>query len=778
MTQRPVPAIRHVAAVALALLGALLPPAIARAASPAVKTDHLQSRLVAETTAALPGTTLTLGLLLEHDPDWHTYWRNAGDSGLPTEIALTLPDGVVAGAIEWPHPQRFELSGIVNFGYGGRRLLPVAITIPDGYAAATLPIRAAANWLICEVECIPGKAEYAFELPVATTADVDARWAADFAAARADQPRAAAGTLAVAEDGDAIALTLTGAGAAPTGSTWFPETAALVANGATPTWTRDGDAWRTRWPKSEYFTAMPGDIAFVAVDGDGAAWRFAARASAAVPATAAAGTGTAPGGGDTALGRLPALLFAFLGGLVLNLMPCVFPVLSIKAMGALGSADDRAALRRHGAWYALGIVATFLLLAGVLLALRAGGQQLGWGFQLQEPRFVAAIALLLFAMALSFSGVWEFTGRFMGAGQRLTEGHGARASFFTGALAVVVASPCTAPFMGTALGWALAQPAVAALSVFAALGLGLAAPMLLLGVVPALARALPRPGPWLEGFRQLLAFPLYLTVVWLLWVYGEQTSPLGMAWLLAALTALAFALWLLGRRPAMRSNGARAVAAFASVGVVAVAVINPMAAALNARFELTRAELMANYLGDQPKDIWLRQGDDNSQIVIHAKARDARQGAVTLRGVSLFIYEKNANGTPEFRRRLEATEATLMPGFWRLRDVREATAGDSSIRSDTLTIRSTLDAEAAMESLASPEAIAFWRLPKAIQLTEQAGFSASGYRLRFHQLLAMPLLFAAMAILAAAFSLRLTRLGGLAGLAGAGVALGFVLFFF
>jgi lipopolysaccharide export system permease protein len=236
---------------------------------------------------------------------------------------------------------------------------------------------------------------------------------------------------------------------------------------------------------------------------------------------------------------------------------------------------------------------------------------------------------------------------------------------------------------------------------------------------------------------------------------------------------------------AMRAAGVSAwrfilpsAAASMALGVFVVGGLNPMAAALNGQFELQRARLMANYLGDQPKDIWLRQGDDTSQIVIHAKTRDARQGAVTLRGVSLFIYEKNEQGLPIFRRRLEASEATLMPGFWRLRDVREATAGDSSIRSDTLTIRSTLDAEAAMESLASPEAIAFWRLPKAIQLTEQAGFSASGYRLRFHQLLATPLLFGAMAVLAAAFSLRLTRLGGLAGLAGAGVALGFVLFFF
>jgi lipopolysaccharide export system permease protein len=214
------------------------------------------------------------------------------------------------------------------------------------------------------------------------------------------------------------------------------------------------------------------------------------------------------------------------------------------------------------------------------------------------------------------------------------------------------------------------------------------------------------------------------------------------------------------------------------LGLVAVGGLNPLAASLNAQFELERARMMANYLGDQPRDIWLRQGDDTSQIVIHARARDTRRGTVTLRGVSLFIYEKNARGAPEFRRRLEAGEATLMPGFWRLRDVREATAGDSSIRSDSLSIRSTLDSEAAMERLASPDAIAFWRLPRAIQLTEQAGFSASGYRLRFQQLLATPLLFAAMSILAAAFSLRLARLGGLAGLAGAGVALGFIFFFF
>ena len=236
---------------------------------------------------------------------------------------------------------------------------------------------------------------------------------------------------------------------------------------------------------------------------------------------------------------------------------------------------------------------------------------------------------------------------------------------------------------------------------------------------------------------------------------------------------------------AMRAAGLSAwrfirPAAFAAfvAGVLAVTLINPVAAALNARFEADRARIMSNYLGDIPKDVWLRQGDEHTQMVIHARARDTIRGEVRLHDVSLFVYQKNKSGQPEFKRRLEAEEALLRPGFWQLKNVREATAGESSVQSDSLTIRSTLDSEQAVERFASPEAIAFWKLPDAIQSTEQAGFSASGYRLRFQQLLSTPVLFAAMAILAAAFSLRLARLGGLAGLAGAGVALGFVIFFF
>jgi lipopolysaccharide export system permease protein len=236
---------------------------------------------------------------------------------------------------------------------------------------------------------------------------------------------------------------------------------------------------------------------------------------------------------------------------------------------------------------------------------------------------------------------------------------------------------------------------------------------------------------------------------------------------------------------AMRASGVSAwrfikpsaIAAFVA-GVVTVLAFNPIAAALSARFEADRSAIMANDLRDQPKDIWLRQGDERTQMVIHAKTRDTVGGEVRLRGVSLFIYQKNKAGQPEFKRRVEAAEAVLRPGFWQLRDVREATPGESSVRSDSLSIRSTLDSEAAVERFASPEAIAFWRLPAAIKQTEDSGFSAAGYRLRFQQLLATPLMFTAMAVLAAAFSLRLVRLGGLAGLAGAGVALGFVVFFF
>lgn len=532
--------------LAVFILLALCLGQLALAASPVLRTDHLDSRLVAATTAVVPGEILQVGLLLEHDPHWHTYWQNAGDSGSATQMAFTLPLDFSAGDIRWPVPERIPVLGLVNYGYSNRALLPVDIRVPAGLKADSITLTLKADWLICEEECIPGEGEYALTLPVAPTAEKDARWQEDFARAEARQPQTDARIQARYQvEGDTLLLHFTGSDLPADFHNWtlFPGIPQLITNAATPVWQQSGEGWRATLPLSEYFAGSPAVFPVLLTKGDRGLWIEATLNPGATPASRQTA-------GDSTTVWL-ALILALAGGLVLNLMPCVFPVLSFKAMGALQHADNKQALRRHGLFYTAGVVLSFLALAGVLLALREAGEQIGWGFQLQEPRFVAALAILIFVMAMSFAGLLELGARLVGIGQSLTEGQGDRSAFFTGVLACVVASPCTAPFMGTALGFALAQPAVVALAVFAALGLGLALPMLLLGYVPALARLLPRPGAWMEGFRQFLAFPLLLTVIWLVWVYGEQTSTLDMAWLLAALTLIAFGLWLLSR-PALR----------------------------------------------------------------------------------------------------------------------------------------------------------------------------------------------------------------------------------
>lgn len=551
------------------------------AASEPQLTDHLRSRVVAAETAAQPGSTLDIGLLFEHDEHWHTYWINPGDSGLKTEIELTLPKGVSASGIQWPAPHRFLLGELVNFGYDGRTLLPVQLTIPADYSATTLPIAVSARWLICEHECIPGKADYQFELPVANSAEPDSRWAEDFAKARARQPHASNIDAKISEqEGNSLQLVLNGSDLPENLSEWtlFPVAEELIAYGPLPQWQSAAQGWLTALNRSDYYQRLPAQSDWLLVKDD-RALKFTALAEPVenAPSSGSSVPTTVGNGSEPTL--FLALGLALLGGLILNLMPCVFPVLSLKAMAAVRSADNRAALRSHGLWYTAGVVVSFVAVAGLLLVLRAGGEQLGWGFQMQSPWFVALMALLLFALGLSFSGVWEFGGRFAGVGQGLTEGHGAKPAFFTGVLAVVVASPCTAPFMGTALGFAISQPPVWALSVFVALGLGLALPMLLLGFVPALARLLPKPGAWMTRFRQVLAFPLYLTVVWLLWVYGEQTSALSMAWLLAALTALSFGLWLWNQRHSMQSTGSKRFSAALSLLALIGAVALPLSSA-------------------------------------------------------------------------------------------------------------------------------------------------------------------------------------------------------
>ena len=537
----------------LLLFAALLPLSAVSDEPAALRTDNLDSRLVAERTAVVPGEPLQIGLWLAHDPDWHTYWLNPGDSGLPTRIELELPPGVEAGPIRWPIPERLPAGPLVNFGYSGTMVLPLALALPADFPDDTLVIRARADWLICKVECIPGDGEYTLVLPVTRETAPYSRWAEVFAAAERRQPRPAGAPALIDFTDQTVELRLPAGLATAPGADWifFPATPQVVSNTAAPVWLDHADGAALVLPKSDYFFAAPGQFEFLLASGD-TGLLFRATPGALPVADPAADRGA----GTTAPGLLMALGLALLGGLVLNLMPCVFPVLFLKAAGAIEAAGDRAVLRRHGLFYTAGVVLSFLAVAALLLALRASGEALGWGFQLQAPAFVAGLALLFFVLAMNFAGLFEFGGgRLAGLGQRLTEGRGDRAAFFTGVLACLVASPCTAPFMGVALGVALALPAPAALSIFAALGLGLALPILALGWVPGMARLLPRPGPWMETFRRVLAFPLLLTVAWLMWVYGEQTSVLAMSWLLAALVGVAFGLWLLAAGGAWRALG-------------------------------------------------------------------------------------------------------------------------------------------------------------------------------------------------------------------------------
>ncbi len=530
--------------VALSLLLPLAAGAVERAETPELAVTLVaESGLVREISDAR-GQPLWLGVLLEHAPQWHTYWLNPGDSGLPTKLTWTLPEGVTASEIAWPHPERFELSGLYNFGYHDRQLLPIEVRVPAGYTAESLPVSLKIDWLVCKEECIPGSATLALTVPVVASAE-PGPYAADFAAAKARWPSFSVvnASTQIAADSVTIESELPNGFVADEPFDLFPVQTEILSN-VPGTATVGNGLLRWTAPRSDYFQKAPEQVNFVVTQGkppQSRSWQIDAKVVnlAVAAANATAGTPNAPP--EAPMGFALALLFALLGGVVLNLMPCVFPVLALKALSLQGGAHPR-----HGVFYTLGVVLSFLLLAGVLLALRASGEALGWGFQLQEPWLVALLAYLFFAMGLSLSGVFTVGERWMGIGQALTDGESDRAAFFTGVLAAVVASPCTAPLMAAALGYALTQSAPISLAIFAALGFGLALPYLALTMSPALAARLPRPGPWMDRFKHFLAFPLYLSAVWLVWVFGEQQGAMAMGQVLAGAVALAMALWLLG----------------------------------------------------------------------------------------------------------------------------------------------------------------------------------------------------------------------------------------
>ncbi|MCP5288304.1 MAG: thioredoxin family protein [Burkholderiaceae bacterium] len=552
-------------AAAFALLGC----SAASAASPSavVVTPQVRTELVVHAPdGVVPGRTIALGLLIDHQPGWHTYWKNPGDAGLPTTFAWTLPAGVSAGEIAWPTPQRVPLGPLMNYGYDGRLLLPVPISIPPGFAAEALEIALRAEWLVCKDICIPEGGEFALRVPARAAS---ASHAAEFDAAKAAIPVTLPDAAASAEvAAGALKLRVTGLPPSWKGRelAFFPEVGGVIHNAALPRARWDGEAWLAELPLDPQRSAgpstipavltAPGAIAGVQIEVAVAGEWPAVGAAAAAPSSGAAASagqdgagGPAPPGAAAASGALGlplALLFAVAGGALLNLMPCVFPVLSLKVLGFAQHAGERARLLAGGLAYAAGVVVSFLALAGLLLALRAGGEQLGWGFQLQSPLVVAALAALFTIIGLNLAGVFEFGQMLPDRLATMQLRHPLADSALTGVLAVAVAAPCTAPFMGAALGFAVTLPAPQALAVFGALGIGMALPYLAASAWPALARALPRPGPWMATFKGLMAFPMFATVVWLIWVLGQQAGIDAVAALLGTLVALAFLAWGLG----------------------------------------------------------------------------------------------------------------------------------------------------------------------------------------------------------------------------------------
>jgi thiol:disulfide interchange protein/DsbC/DsbD-like thiol-disulfide interchange protein len=551
--------------VSLALLAF---PLLGMAAPPEAATEHVQARLVSSQGTVAPGQRFTVALEQNIKSHWHTYWLNPGDSGQATTLEWS---GTQAGAIQWPTPTVQAIGPLVNYGYEGRVALLVDVTVPAGAKPGSrFKPAAEVRWLVCKDVCIPEQVSLGLELPVAAEAKAgpDAAQIEEWRAA-IPKPAPFAAQLKPAPQG----FRLSGPTAGVTKAYFFADTWGAVAHSAPQALKADAGGWSLDIPAGDEPVKAGQPLSGVVVlttAGGEQAWTVSAPmpegagkgpgpADLSAPAADAAAPAPAPEGD---LGLLPALALALVGGLILNLMPCVFPVLSIKALALVREGNHKA----EGLAYTAGVLASFAALAAVLIALRAGGQQVGWGFQFHSPVFVLVVAYLLFLVGLNLSGFFDVGGSFTGIGSSLAARQGLAGSFFTGVLAAVVATPCTAPFMGAALAFALAQPAAVMLAVFLALGLGLALPFLVLAFWPAAQRWLPRPGAWMDKFKQLLAFPMYAAVVWLLWVLAQQAGPDGVAMALGGLVLIAFGLWW------RNASGGSAVGTAAAVAGVVLAL--------------------------------------------------------------------------------------------------------------------------------------------------------------------------------------------------------------
>ncbi len=518
------------------------------------RSAHVEATLVSETTSIQPGKDFTLLVQMKNDPHWHTYWRNGADAGLPTSIDWQLPAGITAGEIQWPFPEKIDTPPLVSYGYHNTYSFLITMQTDKSLPAGkTITIGAKIDWLECSDVCIPGGVELSVALPVKNMMPLpNAQWTTEFAVARINLPVKQSGWKFAAAENDAgytlQALAPKWYKDAPGTIGFFPYDADIISYSAEQNADFKNGLLTIQLKKpgtvSEGLTGLKG----VLVSEQG--WR-GPNSERALEVDVPFGKlfdSSAAEVSTNSHSFIMILLFAFIGGMILNLMPCVLPVLSLKIMGFVQTAhNEHSQAWKHGVVFTFGVLASFWVLAGILLVLRAGGEQLGWGFQLQSPIFIIVLTAFLFLFGLSMFGVFEIGTSLTTIEGKTGNKEGWLGSFISGVTATVVATPCTAPFMGSALGFALTQPAWASLLVFTFLGLGMATPYVLLASIPSLLKFVPKPGRWMESMKQFMGFLLLSTVLWLLWVLAQQTGAMMVIIVLAGLLVLSVAGWIYGR---------------------------------------------------------------------------------------------------------------------------------------------------------------------------------------------------------------------------------------
>jgi len=641
----------------LAFLLAVLVAGPALAQSSVVKTENIRAELVSEASTVKAGEPFWVGLHLAIRPKWHTYWKNPGDSGLPVEINWKLPAGAKADPIVWPAPTFFDIGGVINYGYH------------DDVVTGPLTLNADANWLVCEDVCIPEEGKFSLSLPVgSSTAPADSGTRALFDKARRMVPVESPwpARFGLSKSGDPTLVVDAKGLKADTirDAYFFPAEWGPVANMAKQSVSVTADGIRIPLKKGDAKAQAPQQIAGTLVlteKTDGGEQRQAFDIVAKNdPAVATSTPITATGGESISL--VQALLFALLGGLILNLMPCVFPVLAMKAAAFVRhGGHGRSAMRRDALAYTAGVLVTFGAMAAVVVAIRATVGDVSWGFQFQSPIFSLLVAYLFFAIGLNLAGMFEVGGSFTGVGQSLTAKSGSAGAFFTGVLAVVVATPCTAPFMAAALGFALSQPAPQTFAVLLAMGLGLALPFVALATVPALQRLMPRPGPWMDRLRQFLAFPMFASAVWMIWVLTQQTGPDGVIYALGGMVLIAFAIWLL------RIGSAGTIGSWLRRGLAAAAVLLAFAAVLKLQDGPATASSLSGPAQGVSFEGWERYSRDRmTEAAAAGKPVFVDFSAAWC--ITCLVNERVALETPAARQAFEQTGTVKLKGDWTNRD--------------------------------------------------------------------------------------------------------------